>query len=198
MKRRQAVKKSPKRTPKPVIFVDRDGVINEDKIGAYITSWKEFRFIPGAIEALKKLSLAGLQVVVVSNQAGVGDGEYSVRKLAFITQKMKDHLQKSGVLLRGIYYCLHGKNEGCSCRKPRAGLFEQAAKDIYFKPGHTFFVGDKVTDIQAGKAFGLRTIFVLTGHGKLDRDKLKSTVEPEVILPSLMEAADYALGHGRA
>jgi len=179
-----------------VIFVDRDGVINEDKIGGYITRWEEFRFIDGTIEALKQLSDAGFEIVIISNQAGIGDGVYSEKSLNEITKKMLDTLKKRGVKIRGIYYCLHGKQEGCDCRKPKTGLFEQAARKIDFDPGQAYFFGDKASDMEAGLKFGLRNVYVLTGHGEADREKLKEIGQPDTIVPTITEAAQYVLKQG--
>ena len=176
-----------------MIFIDRDGVINEDPIGDYVKRWKDFRFIPGVLESLKRLVQAGFGIVIISNQAGIGDGEYSEEALNVITDKMMRELKKNGIPTKGIYYCLHGKEANCDCRKPKTGLFKQAAQEILFRPAETYFIGDKQTDVQAGKKFGLRTIFVLTGHGTADQRKLKAEERPEKILPSLGEAVDYVL-----
>ncbi len=177
-----------------VIFIDRDGVINEDLIGDYIKTWNDFRFIPGSIEALKKLNGEGYDIIIISNQAGIGDGIYSESALNDITNKMLHELKQNSVNVRGVYYCLHGKDVGCECRKPKTGLFQWAAKEIKFNPSETYFIGDKATDIKAGKQFGLKTLFVLTGHGLIDQAKLTPELRPEKILPSIKEAADYVLG----
>jgi D-glycero-D-manno-heptose 1,7-bisphosphate phosphatase len=177
----------------PIVFVDRDGVINKDPIGDYIKKWEDFRFIPGTIPALKKLSDAGLGVVIISNQAGIGDGAYPKLELETITKNMKHALEEGGVRLRGIYYCLHGKKEGCKCRKPEPGLFQIAASDISFDSSTTYFIGDKITDMQAGQRYGLRTVFVLTGHGTLDRPRLSEVKDPDSIVPSIVEAADFII-----
>jgi D-glycero-D-manno-heptose 1,7-bisphosphate phosphatase len=184
---------------KQVVFIDRDGVINKDKIGGYITNWTEFQFIDGVLSALKQLSDAGFDIVIISNQAGVGDGVYSEQQLNQVTQKMMEKITATGVKIQGIYYCLHGKKEGCACRKPKPGLFQQAARDIPFVPNESFFIGDKVTDVEAGNSFGLRNIFVLTGHGKTDQANLDPSKKPETIVPSLTEAVEHVLKqpHGK-
>ncbi len=178
---------------KQVVFIDRDGVINEDPIGDYVKHWEDFRFIPGTIKALKKIYKAGFGIVIISNQAGIGDGLYPESALKIITANMLFELKKNGIEIQGVYYCLHGKDANCDCRKPKTGLFRQAAREIDFNPSGTYFIGDKASDIQAGKNFGLRTLFVLTGHGKNDRPKLKGAEEPEHIFHSLTEAVDYIL-----
>ncbi len=174
-----------------VVFIDRDGVINEDPIGDYIKRWEDFRFIPGAIDGLKRLRKQGFEIVILSNQAGIGDGVFKERALRDITKKMLTELEGSGIEVKGIYYCLHGKEADCDCRKPKIGLFKQAARDIPFDPAKTYFIGDKFTDVQAGKNFGMKTIFVLTGHGIHDQSKLTAGNQPEKIFPSLKEAAEY-------
>ncbi|MBI4357844.1 MAG: D-glycero-beta-D-manno-heptose 1,7-bisphosphate 7-phosphatase [Candidatus Omnitrophica bacterium] len=176
-----------------VIFIDRDGVINEDPIGDYVKRWQDFRFIPGVVEALQNLSRAGFQIVIISNQAGIGDGEYTEEALNEITSQMLSEFKKNGISIRGIYYCLHGKTANCECRKPKTGLFRQAACDIRFEASETYFIGDKLSDVQAGRNFGFRNLFVLTGHGSTDQMKLSKEDAPEKILPSLKEAVDYIL-----
>ena len=106
---------------------------------------------------------------------------------------MLDTFKKEGIHIRGVYYCLHGKEANCNCRKPKTGLFETAARDTLFEPASTYFVGDKLTDVQAGKRFGLRTLFVLTGHGQNDLNRLTPENQPEVVFPSLKEAAAYII-----
>ena len=176
-----------------IIFIDRDGVINEDPIGDSVKFWEDFRFIPGVVDALKLLSSAGFQIIIISNQAGIGDGEYTEKALDKITKNMLRELEIKDIPIRQVYYCLHGKEAGCNCRKPKTGLFEQAAREISFDPRETYFIGDKLSDVQAGKNFGLKTIFVLTGHGNLDKSKLTGSSIPEKIFPSLKEAVDYLL-----
>ena len=175
------------------IFIDRDGVINEDPIGDYVKKWEEFRFISGALEALKQLTRAGFEIIVVSNQAGVGDGVYPESALNEITTNMVNECKRHGIRISRVYYCLHGKTAGCDCRKPKTGLLKKASQDFSFDTRNTYFIGDKAADIQAGNTFGLRTIFVLTGHGKTDKTHLDDTRRPEQILPSIVEATHYVL-----
>lgn len=170
-----------------VIFVDRDGVINYDNLAGYITRWKYFKFIPGSLKALAQLTKAGFKIVIISNQAGIGDGVYPKKELIDITRKMKRKMKQSGVKVAGIYYCLHGKKAGCKCRKPKTGLFKQAAHDISFYKRKTYFIGDKISDLLAGKRFGLRTGFVLTGHGKHEAPKIPARLKPDVRGANLLQ-----------
>ena len=172
-----------------VLFIDRDGVINVDLLGDYIKSWNEFQFEPGAVEALRKITNAGYKIVIISNQAGIGDGIFGEDSLWDVHRRMLGELEKAGVKIHAAYYCLHGKQAGCKCRKPETGLFEQAARTLKFDKEKTFFIGDKCTDIEAGKRFGLKTIFVRTGHGKADESKFTLYLEPDYRFNNLLEAA---------
>ncbi len=172
----------------PIIFIDRDGVINRDPIGDYIKEWKNFVFLPGVLKALKKLTLSKYKIIIISNQAGIGDGVFSKRALDGITKKMLTQMKRNGIKISGIYYCLHGKYAGCKCRKPEIGLFLRAARKFKISKPHTFFIGDKVTDMLAGKRFGIQTAFVLTGHGKYDRKLLTRVTKPDLMTRDLLSA----------
>jgi len=171
------------------VFVDRDGVINVDPIGGYVKSWKEFRFEPGVLEALKALTELGCKIIVISNQAGIGDGVYPESDLWKIHRRMMLEFRKHGIKIRSAHYCLHGKNAGCKCRKPETGLFEEAMKGVPYDPQDTYFIGDKATDVEAGKRFGIKTIFVRTGHGKWDEPKLTGALRPDYRVDRLAGAA---------
>ncbi|MBI4388403.1 MAG: HAD-IIIA family hydrolase [Candidatus Omnitrophica bacterium] len=172
-----------------VVFLDRDGVINRDPIGDYIKTWEQFQLLPGVIQGLQKLTRADFEIIIVSNQAGIGDGVYPKHVLDDITRKMLVVFKKNRIQIRGVYYCLHGKTAGCKCRKPEVGLFQRASKNIYYHKTRTFFVGDKASDVLAGKRFGLKTAFLLTGHGKDDFSKLKSLkIKPDLISKNFKDA----------
>lgn len=176
-----------------IIFIDRDGVINVDLIGDYIKSWEEFRFEQGAVEGMKKLVQEGYSIVIISNQAGIGDGIFSEDALKEIHGNMIRELKEEGIPIRATFYCIHGKNAGCKCRKPETGLFEAAAKEIRFERSETFLIGDKASDVEAGKRFGLKTIFVRTGHGRFDEAKLTGKLKPDHRAENLNEAVDWLL-----
>ena len=171
-----------------IVFIDRDDVINIDPIGDYVKKWEDFRFEEGALDALKAITDKGPEIILVSNQAGIGDGVYAEKELWNIHGRMIKKMTEEGIRIRGTYYCLHGKKEGCPCRKPETGLFKKAVKNIQFDPQKTYFVGDKATDVEAGKRFGIKTIFVRTGHGKADEPKLKGSLKPDYIVNTLSDA----------
>lgn len=174
-----------------IIFIDRDGVINVDPIGDYIKAWKDFKFEKGAIEALKKITDMGFSIIVVSNQAGIGDGVYPEAELWNIHKNMMAEFKKQGINAVDAFYCLHGKQAGCKCRKPETGLLEQAAARYKFDRAKTFFIGDKLSDVQVGRRFGLKTIMVLTGHGKHDDPHAVGQWQPDYKAANLLEAVNY-------
>ena len=179
-----------KSSPSPaskLVFIDRDGVINVD-LGGYVTRPEEFRFERGAVAALKKFSGKGYKIIVISNQAGVGDGVFMETQLEAVQQHMVEALKKENVPIAGTYYCLHGKQAGCKCRKPEIGLFKKAVRHIHFDRRTTFFIGDKATDVEAGRRFGIRTIMVRTGHGQIDEKKLTKKLKPYAIVNRLSGA----------
>lgn len=154
----------------PAVFLDRDGVINAYPGDLqYVKSWKEFSFLPGVKGALKELYNNGFKVFVISNQAGVSKGVYSQEALDEITAYMLKGL--GGPYISGVYYCIHRSEDNCACRKPKAGLVHRAVSESREKGLHidikrSFFVGDTIRDIQAGKAAGLKTILVFSGKEK--------------------------------
>ena len=176
-----------------VLFVDRDGVINRDYVGDYVKRWEDFEFLPGALRSLARLKETGFQVVIVSNQAGIGDGVYKKETLDDITDRMLREVERNGGKIAAIYYCLHGKEAGCECRKPKTGLFKKASRDFVIDPAKTFFIGDKISDIKAGKNFGLRTILVFTGYGKAHSQEITPETAPEFACDNFEQAVDIVL-----
>ncbi|MDD5218242.1 MAG: HAD-IIIA family hydrolase, partial [Candidatus Omnitrophica bacterium] len=132
----------------------------------------------------------GYELVVISNQAGIGDGVYPESALWDIQKKMLAEFTQRGVRIRSSHYCLHGKKAGCSCRKPETGLFKQAVDGVTYDPGQTYFIGDKASDVEAGKRFGIHTIFVRTGHGKFDEPKLSGTLKPDYLVDKLPDVLE--------
>ena len=184
---------------KKVIFLDRDGVINKDPGGwtehNYVTGWEYFLFLPGSKEAIKKLTLAGYDVVVISNQAGVARGYYTAEKLAEINARMAEEIARSGGRIKSAYYCVHRPDENCGCRKPDTGLFKKAERELGVKARGNFFVGDTETDIEAGKKMGMKTVLVLSGKAKKEEAECWN-IKPDYIFNGLNETVDFILSKG--
>ncbi|MBI4430520.1 MAG: HAD family hydrolase [Candidatus Omnitrophica bacterium] len=175
------------------IFLDRDGVLIADPIGNYIMSPADLKLLPGVIEGVRLLHWAGFRLIMISNQAGIGDGVYKFEALEKVTGKLCNIFSEHGVRFDGIYYCLHGKLEACGCRKPRTGLFWKAAGDFAIDRRNSYFIGDKISDVEAGKEFGVRVIMLRTGHGRLE-EKLITTMRPDHLADTFMEAVQVILG----
>ena len=178
------------------VFLDRDGTIVED-VG-YISSPQQLNFIPGSIEAIKKLNAAGYKVIVITNQAGVARGIVTEDMLQTIDKVMHRQILNGGAHLDGLYYCPHHPEHGvypykqaCECRKPHTGLIKKAIKDHDLDLSLSFMIGDKASDIEAGKKAGVKTAFVLTGYGTTEKDELKN--KPDHIAKNLSEAVKWVL-----
>ena len=147
--------------PKKVIFLDRDGVINKKAPKAdYVKCWDEFEFLPGSVEAITLLTKKGYELYIISNQAGIARGMMTTNDLEEIHKNMTNEIEKKGGKILGIYYCPHGWDEGCECRKPKPGMFFQAAREHHFDLTKTVFIGDDERDAEAGEAAGVKTILV--------------------------------------
>ncbi len=182
------------------IFIDRDGVINKDPGGwtpySYVTKLSELEFLPGALEALAKLNRAGFKVVVISNQAGVGKGHFTKRQLEEVNSFILAEVKRHGGNIQESFYCIHKREDNCSCRKPKTGLLEMAAKKYHIVPRDTFFIGDSEVDIESGAAVGASTVFVLSGKNTMDTMK-KFPVKPDFIFKDLLEAVEWILAKER-
>ena len=149
-----------------VIFLDRDGTLNvKAPKGDYIKKPDAFKFLPGVVEALKKFYDAGYELYVVSNQSGIARGFMTESDLAAIHEKMQKELARHGVAFSGIYYCPHGWNDGCECRKPKPGLLYQAAREHDINLSRALFIGDDERDKEASDAVGAHTVLVPSEEG---------------------------------
>lgn len=183
-----------------VIFLDRDGVINHDP-DTYVTSWDNFKFLDGALDAIKKLTDYGFDIIIVSNQAGIAKGLYSRHDLTKITKEMNRVIESHGGKIFNAYYCPHKKEDNCACRKPKSGLLIMAENDYKLKRKspvdvkNSYMIGDKIGDIQAGKEFGLKTIFVRSGKVEYQNES-QWPVRPDFIAQDLYAAVtEIVLGN---
>jgi D-glycero-D-manno-heptose 1,7-bisphosphate phosphatase len=151
-----------KKNRRRLVILDRDGVVNVDS-AEYVKSPAEWQPLPGSLEAIADLSRAGFDVVVVTNQSGIGRGLFTAAQLEAVHARMRDAVAEAGGRLSGIYYCPHHPDEGCTCRKPLPGLLEQVAVDFAQSLEGVPFIGDKLSDVLAAEAAGARPICVRTG-----------------------------------
>ncbi len=182
---------------KRAVFLDRDGVITREP-PHYAHKLSQLQLLPGAAEAIRRLKENGFIIVIVSNQSGIGRGYYEEADMISFNQAMQDSLAEMGAGFDALYFCPHHPEAGqgeflkdCECRKPKPGMLTRAAKELDIDLEWSYLVGDKVTDIEAGKRAGCATILVLTGYGA---EELKNhDVEWGHVANDLAGAADYII-----
>ena len=172
-------------------ILDRDGVINEDS-DDFIKSPDEWIPIPGSLEAIARLNHAGYRVVVASNQSGLARGLFDIDGLNAIHQKMFDELAKLGGHIDSVFFCPHGPEDHCDCRKPRPGLLKAIADRLELDLAGIPAIGDSLRDLQAAAAAGAEPMLVLTGKGSKTLSKLEDFGDVPVY-PNLAAAVDALL-----
>jgi D-glycero-D-manno-heptose 1,7-bisphosphate phosphatase len=128
--------------------------------GDYVKNWSEFNFLPGAIEALTLLAQKGYDIYIITNQRGIARGFMHEHDLTAIHGKLEEELEKHGAKIKQIYYCPHGRDDGCECRKPKPGMLFRAASEHNINLTKAIFIGDNGSDLQAGSAAGCKTVLV--------------------------------------
>jgi D-glycero-D-manno-heptose 1,7-bisphosphate phosphatase len=181
------------------VFLDRDGVLNRKlPEGAYVSDWAQFEWLPGVVEAIVRMKRAGLTLILVTNQRGVALGQVTNAQLELIHRNLQSCLAQQGAGLDAIYYCPHDNGQ-CTCRKPQTGLFEQAMKDFpQVNADNSVVIGDSLSDIQAGRRLGMKTIFI---EGEADRQKAGADVaaaDADAVAGSLLQAVEAYLGLERS
>jgi len=152
------------------VFVDRDGTLNVER--RYLRAAEELEFYPGVPEAILRLREAGFLVIVVTNQSGVARGYFTLAEVDLVHRRIQSLLARWGTAVDAFYVCPHHPQGvapyrlRCSCRKEEAGLLLRAAADFHIDLGGSFMIGDKASDIEAGRKAGCRPLLVLTGYGK--------------------------------
>jgi D-glycero-D-manno-heptose 1,7-bisphosphate phosphatase len=179
------------------VFLDRDGVLNEKMPeGRYVAKWADFRMLPGVPEAIARLNRAGIRVIVVSNQRGIALGLYSAADVRAVHTCLQARLGEQGGHIDAFYICPHDR-DGCDCRKPSPGMFEQARRDFpEITADNSLMVGDSLSDVQFGKRLGMRTVYV-----QGDPERQKAGAEQAAALAdqrfnSLAEAVEALLRAG--
>lgn len=144
---------------RPALFLDRDGTINVDTI--HVASADSVRLIPGAAAAIARINAVGMPVIVVSNQSGIGRGLFTVAQYEEVRARIDELLAAAGASVLMTYYCPHNPEAApaCDCRKPAPSMYRQAAEEHDIDLAKSWYVGDRLRDIQPAKLFG--------GHGIL-------------------------------
>jgi len=139
------------------VFVDRDGVINQER-SDYVKSISELEIYPNVAKNIKLLKDAGFLVIVITNQSAVNRGIVTHETINQIHNSIQDHLKKYGTFLDGFYYCPHTPNENCNCRKPKSGLLQQAILELNIDLNSSWMIGDRDSDIEAAISIGCKAI----------------------------------------
>ena len=145
------------------IFLDRDGVINKE-VG-YLHKIQDFEFIDGVFEACLYFQSLNYQIIIVTNQSGIGRGYYDDEAFHVVNNWMLNQFKDQGVNILGVFFCPHAPESNCDCRKPKSGMFNQANDKYGIDMKKSWMIGDKEADIQAANAAGIQnTVLVKSGH----------------------------------
>ncbi len=174
-------------------FIDRDGVINEDR--KYVHKIDDFELIPGVISGLHLLQQTGYKLIVVTNQSGIARGLYSVEMVEILHQYMSMILKSYDIILDSIYYCPHHPSGSipemkinCYCRKPKPGMLIRAAQELDLDLEESIMIGDKLSDIQAGQSAGVKTtILVKSGHVVSPESALRANMLADNLLDAALK-----------
>ena len=154
------------------IFLDRDGVINKE-VG-YLFRISDFEFIDGIFETCLYFQKLGYEIVIVTNQSGIARGYYNENDYQKLTEWMLSQFNNNGIKILDTFYCPHGPEENCECRKPKPGMFIEAKDKYNIRMKDSWMIGDKETDIKAANLAGItNTILVRSGH-LVDKSNSKS------------------------
>ena len=170
----------------PAVFFDRDGTLMEDV--DYCGDPADVRVFTGAREALRRLKSAGFRLFIITNQSGIGRGYFTEQTYQSVDAELRRQIGAD--LIEASYHCPHRPDEGCACRKPSPQLVIDAAGKHQIDLTRSFFIGDKASDIECGRAAGVRTILVSTGYGS------RQTCTPDWTAADLRGAADIVLANG--
>lgn len=167
------------------VILDRDGVLNAEAPGGFVTDPEQFQWLSNVLDGLALLSRAGIRLSVATNQSCVGRGIIDAAALDRVHKKMTVEAALWGVHFDGIYVCPHAPDAGCRCRKPLPGLLESAIHESGIAASETVFIGDAATDLQCARAAGITPWLVRTGKGKNTEATLGRGEIPRVKGPDL-------------
>jgi len=186
--------------PRPAVFIDRDGTINEQM--GYINHASRFILLPGTVEAIRLINESGYLAIVVSNQSGVARGYYPIELVEQVHEYMVSQLGRGGATVDGIFFCPHHPNGkvmeysiACDCRKPNSGLIERACRQFDVDMDSSFVVGDQCKDIELAARCGVRGILVTTGYGRGEMEYVlpHSPHRPVHVAEDLLRAVQWIL-----
>jgi formyltetrahydrofolate-dependent phosphoribosylglycinamide formyltransferase len=174
---------------RPAVFLDRDGTVIADP--GYLGKADDVCVLPGAAEAIVRLNVAGLPVIMITNQSGIGRGHYSEADFRAVQDELERRLTEAGARLDAVYFCPHDPTvHACLCRKPGTELFERAIAEHDLDPSASWFVGDRDRDVAPARRWGARAVLVAAEDGSFDAEAAADVP----VADSLARAVDRILG----
>jgi histidinol-phosphate phosphatase family protein len=175
------------------LFLDRDGTLIVER--GYLSDPDGVELLPGVPAALRQLHAAGVALVVVSNQAGVGRGLFPVERAWATMARLRRLLRAEGVELDAIRFCPHAPDAGCHCRKPGPGMLEDACEALHLSPVGSVMAGDRWLDAAAGRAAGGMGVLLRTGYGREEEARIAAGTRPapDLVLEDLPALAAWVV-----
>ena len=174
------------------IFMDRDGTVSEE-VG-YMYHAGLYKPFPWTGPAIRRINESGMKAVLITNQSGVERGYYPETTVHEIHDVLRAELARHDARLDAIYFCPHHPETGCECRKPRPGMLYRAEKELDIDLKRSYVIGDRFLDIEAAHGAGARAVLVLTGNGRIEREKHKDLpYQPHLVTTNLLEAVEAIL-----
>lgn len=179
-----------------LLIIDRDGVINEES-PRFIKHPDEWIPLPGSLRALGAATQAGFRIVVVSNQSGLARGLFAIDDLHHIHQKLRHEAELNGGVIEAFFFCPHGPDEACGCRKPRPGLLDAVFSRSGLSRATAVMIGDRDSDLDAAQAAGIKAVLVRTGHGATTAAQWGATARCPVYADLGAAVATLCVGAGQ-
>lgn len=171
-----------------IVFLDRDGTVNEEPEDEIVDSIQKASLLPNTVPALKLLMENEFQLFFITNQVGIGEGRLNTALFHKINNHILWQLEKEGIRIVDTFFCPHGIEDNCRCRKPKPGMLKEARRKYGVDLEKAYVIGDRRTDVQLGKNVGSKTILVMTG-----KDSPDGTIKPDYIAKDLLDATNYVL-----
>lgn len=172
-----------------VVALDRDGTLIEER--PYLSDPSQVRLLPNAAAGLRALRAAGLRLVLVTNQSGVGRGFFGLDAVSRVNERVLALLAQEGVAIDGVFVCPHTPGQRCACRKPGTQMLEKAARTFGADAAQTFVIGDKLCDLEMGRRGGATSLLVRTGWGR--ETARQPDARPHYVADDLLDAARLVL-----
>ncbi|MDH3504980.1 MAG: HAD-IIIA family hydrolase [Nitrospirota bacterium] len=177
--------------PGTAVFLDRDGTLNHDR--GYVTSPEQLVLFPGVPEAIARLNHLGVMVLLVTNQSAIGRGMMTIEGLELIHERLAELIRPYGASIDGIFFCPHRPQDGCGCRKPKAGLIDQAVNRFALDLSQCYLVGDKRSDLEVAQTVSVPGVLVMTSSYSADVVKARDEgqLPIEYVADSFVDAVDW-------